>query len=504
VGALDEARDGSDRSWPPEAHADRIATQDDHQRLYRNRREEILSHWSADLLRYARRQEDLILFPSAKIAARTLAAFLFGEDPTYGHDSEVVTDALSRMAASQGLSARLLEGAITQGVQGEVYLRPAWDADLSPWAIITTIPGRQVLPTFRFGMLVDATIVTTWEPSGKGDPVVWRLLEQHERGRIRYGLFRGRYDSIGRPVGLDDPQAPPGARQAVQGLPVADGGLEAVTDTGVDELLLTHVPLGRDSESPHGVSMFDGVEALILALHRLYSQEQHDAELARRRVAVAESLLGRDRAGRPLFDRSIDLLPLSEDALGAVGAESKPVHPIEFHDDNVMRERIGGRFRDFLIAVGIAPDTLDAQEAGGAISGTSRRLAQAMTIQTASAAGRYWQDAVARALTLGLILSERHLGARGLIADLDELPSVQLADGLVDDPVELAKILGELDTAEAISTIQKVRRLHPEWTDPQVEEEVDRILERSPNAPPAPPVAPFGPSDAPLRAVGDA
>lgn len=492
MGALDDLLD-SGGEWPPEEHADRIARQDDHQTLYRNRRDELIQRWSGDLLRYAGRQEDLIPFPSAKIAARTLAAFLFGETPVIGHDDPEVAGALEAMATSQALPSRLLEGAITQAVQGEVYLRPGWDADVSPWAIITPIPGRQVIPTFRFGTLVDAAIVTTWEPDERrgGSRHYHRLIEQHDRGRIRYSLHRGTPDRLGPSIALED-------WRPTRNLP-------PVQATGIDELLVVHSPLGRDAESPHGVSIFDGLEALALAMHRLYSQEQHDAELARKRVAVAESLLHRDATGRPSWDRSIDLLPLTEDALGAVGAEGKPVHPIEFSDDTVQRDRIGGRFRDFLIAAGISPDTLDAQEAGGAaISGTSRRLAQAMTIQTASAAGRYWQDALSRALTLGLFVSRIHLDA-DVPAILDALPSVELADGLVDDPVELARIISDLDTAEAVSTLQKVKMLHPEWSPDQIGEEVERILEANPPPPPAPPTQAFGtPASGPgLRAVGD-
>lgn len=504
MGALDDLRDG-DGAWPPEGHADRIETQEDFQRLYRNRRDELVQRWSGDLLRYTARQEDLVPYPSAKVACRTLAAFLFGETPELRHEDEDISAALSAMSDAQSLPSRLLEGAVTQAAQGEVYLRPGWDADLSPWAILSTIPGRQVIPTFRFGMLADAAVVTTWEPSSKGEAVYWRLIEQHDRGTIRYALFRGTADRLGRQTDLNDTRGPNAAAKLMDGTRAGtETDLDRVVDTQVDELLLVHVPLGRDSESPHGVSLLDGVEALILGMHRLYSQEQHDAELARRRIAVAESYLPKDSSGRPVFDRKTDLFALSEDAMGAVGGDNRPVHPIEFRDDNVMRERIAGRFRDFLIAVGIAPDTLDAQEAGGAISGTSRRLAQAMTIQTASAAGRYWQDALARALALGLMVSDRHLGAD--VGELDALPSVSLADGLLDDPAELARILTDLDTAEAISTLEKVRRLHPTWTPDEVEAEVERILERSPDAPPAPPLSAFGgtSADRPLRAVDDA
>lgn len=489
MAALDDLLDG-DGAWPPEDHAERIAVQDDHQTLFRNRRDELLQRWNADLLRYATRQEDLVPFPSAKIAARTLSSFLFGEDPEISHEDPTIQDALDRMGSAQGLPSRLLEGALTQAVQGEVYLRAGWDADLSPWSILTAVPGRQVLPTFRFGMLVDAAIVTTWEPVDRGSRTYYRLIEQHDRGEIRYRLFKGTADRLGPSVDLE-------TFKPTSTLPDTQA-------TEIDEILLTHVPLGRDGEDPHGVSILDGLEGLVLAMHRLYSQEQHDAELARRRVAVAESLLSRDRAGRPLWDRGTDLLPLTEDALGAVGAEGKPVHPIEFHDDNVQRDRIAGRLRDFLVACGIAPNSLDAQDAGGAISGTSRRLAQAMTIQTASAAGRYWQDALARSTALGLLVSRIHLGAE--IPDLGELPSVRLADGLVDDPVELAKRVLDLDSAEAVSVMTKVRMLHPDWTETQIDDEVGRIVEHFGAAPPPQPASPFGsPANdgTGLRAVGE-
>lgn len=458
---------GSSGVWPPEGHADRMETQADYQTLYRNRRDEVLSRWNADLIRYASTQDELVPYPSAKIAAKTLAAFLFGEDPKIAHEDDEVRAIIDELTTEINYPARLLEGAITQAVQGEIYLRPAWDRALSPVPIPTTIAGAQVIPTFRHGILVDAAIVTTYR-TDQGQ-TVYRHLEHHVAGTIRNVLYRGAPDRLGRTVALDTiPQT-------------AD--LEEEIPTEIDEILLTHVPLGRDATSAHGVSLFDGLEAMILGIHRLYSQEQHDAELARKRVAVPESYVGRDANGRAAFDRKTDLFVLTDEAEGAVGSDRNPIVPIEFGDDLIMRERIKSRFDDFLVACGISPQSLNPQETGGAVSGTARKLAQASTLRTVSAAGRYWQAAIARDVRLSLLVGIEHLGFRLTEDDVAEAPSVGLADGLLDDPVELARIILDLDSAEAISTIEKVRTLHPEWTETQVLEEVARLEDERPTTP---------------------
>ena len=473
---LDEIT-GTGAPWPPNSHRNRIDTQLDYSRLYRNRRDEILQRWSADLLRFVARQDELVPYPSAKLAARTLAAFLFGEDPTISHTDPAVRESLDTMGRATNLPARLLEGSVTQAVEGEIYLRPAWDVDVSPaHAIPTIVPGSRVIPRFRFGILVDAAVVTGWhEPSGD---TYWRLLEEHQRGLITNRLYRGSADRLGTRVDLaTHPQTE---------------NLGDEVATGIDDLLMVHVPLARDAASPHGVSLFDGLESLILAMHRLYSQEQHDAEMARRRIALPESFVSRNASGGPAWDRRTDLFPLSDEAEGPVGTRGGVgIVPIEFSDDLVARDRIRGRLEDFLIACGISPQTIMPDNGGTAISGTSRKLAQATTIRTVAATARYWADATSRFLGLMLDVQRVHLDPS--TPDYgDELPSVALSDGLIDDPLEMAKILGELDTAEAISTIEKVRALRPSWTEDQVADEVALILTRSPDAPPPPQVGTFG------------
>lgn len=470
----DLIRAGAD--WPPRPHRDRIEAQETYALLARNRRHELIQEFSLDLLRGVDGvQEDVVPFPSARVAARTLSAFLFGEDPTYTHPDDTVAKRINDLAAGSNLASTLLESAYTQVVEGEVFLRPTWDTDLDPdHAIVTGVAGRRVIPRFRYGRLIDAAVVTTWVDE-KGGAITGsgrqhrRLVEFYVPSGIERRLYVGSADRLGGEAPLESFAE------------TAD--LDDAVDTDIPEPLLVHVPLGRDTESPHGVSLFDGLEGMILAMHRLYSQEQHDAEMARRRIAVSEEFVKRDAGGNPVVDRRLDLFVLTEAAAGAVGAERKPIEAIEFSDDLVMRERLQGRFREFLIACGIAPDTLDATETGGAISGTSRRLAQALTIQTVGAVGRYWQHALAHTLRLAMLVETTHLGANLPAAALEVAPTVTLADGMIDDESELARIIVDLDSAEAISPEQKIRRVHPEWGDEEVADELAAITGASPPAP---------------------
>jgi hypothetical protein len=454
VGLLDTLT--GQQAWPPPSHAPRLRRQHDLHLLYRNDRAQLTSRFGAELAGYTD-PRDAVFYPSVKLAAQALADVLFGEAPTLT-SSEVDGDLLDTAFGS--VPARLLEGAVTCASQGEVYLRPAWDGELSPWPLLTVVPGRRVLPAFRHGMLAEALVITEHAPD---DNTRWRLIEHHAveggAGVIRYQAFKGTPDRLGRVEPL--PESP---------WPDPTGTGADTIAPGAPGLLLHHVPWTRDSEDPHGISPFDATEGLVLGLHRLYSQEQHDSEMARRRVAIPTAYLKRDLAGRPTFDRRTDVLELSDEAAGPVGQE-RPITPLEFSDDLIARERIGGRLTDFLYAVGLAPQSL-GKDAGSAESGTARRLAQAHTLRSVRRAGGYFTTALGPCLAQMLDLARTQLGQQ---VPRGAQVSVALGDGLGADPAEDARVVATLDSAEAISTEQKVRRVNPGWDDTQVADEVAAI-----------------------------
>lgn len=461
MGLLDQVTSGA--PWPPPGHSARLTRQHDLQLLYRNRRAEVATRFATELVGHTD-PTDAVYYPSVRVASQLLADFLFGTAPTISSatlDEQLLSEAFAH------LPARLLEGATTCAVQGEVFLRPTWDGELHPWPLLTIVPGRRVIPRFRHGLLAEALVVTELHAGQQGQ-TVWRLLEHHHRdgtyGVISYSAWEGTDDRLGALQPLPESPWPD---------PTGTG-----TDTvapGVPGLLIHHVPFTRDGEDDHGVSPFDGAEGMILALHRLYSQEQHDAEMARRRVAVPSAYLKRDRRGQPIMDRRTDVFELADEAAGPVGQE-RPIVPLEFSDDLIDRERIAGRWVEFLTACGIAPQSL-GKDAGAAESGTARRLAQALTLRTVNRAGGYWLAGLQPCLVQMLTLARTELGQPvPPTADV----AVALGDPIGDDPEAQARTLATLDSAEAISTEQKVRELHPEWDDPQVADEVAAIEGRRP------------------------
>ncbi|MFI0711706.1 phage capsid protein [Streptomyces inhibens] len=69
---------------------------------------------------------------------------------------------------------------------------------------------------------------------------------------------------------------------------------------------------------------------------------------------------------------------------------------------------------------------------------------------------------------------------------IDERPHIQFGDAVPEDPQTTAQTLALLAQAEAASTDTKVRILHPDWSDEQVQAEVARIREEAGTAVPDP------------------
>lgn len=457
--------------FPTPAEAARLATLARYAALFDNDRTtlfETSKHWrritaGTDDDGYSVAEvRDFVPYPSAKLAARTLASFLFGEDASITSDN--AADGVSAIIEANHLHALNFEAALTAAADGEIFYKVDWDEEISDVAIVSAVPSSKAFPVFRFGRLFEVAFVREL-PAAKDDQRL-RHVEIRERGRIINRLFLGKPEELGVEVDLE-------SNAETAGLPE-----ELATD--IADLLVRHVPFQRTRHGSHGLSIFAGGEGLIDGIHRLYSQDQHDAEMAKRRVAVPSSYLKRDKVGRPVFDRATDVLELDSEAAGPIGGDGKPITAIEFTDSTAMSDRIAQRLDEFLLACGISPESAGRDTAGAATSGTARKLAQSLTLQTVSVAGRYFKPAIRDIVRLAIIVSDKQLDRGELMpsgagADVEPVVKVALQDGTPDDPKEGAEILASLSSAKAISTREKVRRLHPDWEEDAIAEEVERI-----------------------------
>ena len=218
------------------------------------------------------------------------------------------------------------------------------------------------------------------------------------------------------------------------------------------------------------VALWYTSEAVIEGLARLWDQEQDDAEMTRKRVALPAETLGtatvnadgtQNVLARPGFNKHDNILLLSS-AMSAQHGPGGGVTPIEFGDDLVQRDRIERRENSLLEMVGINPASIGRNVGGRSEGAASKRADNQMSLNTITAPAR------AAELVLSAVVTElarlNKTGAGDLV--------VSVSEGLKENPVESAEVARMLRDAEAASTKTLVRTSHPTWTDDQVTAEV--------------------------------
>ena len=109
--------------------------------------------------------------PIANDISETSSAFLFGESPIirFAAESEGMKEdqkALDDMLTNSGFYKKLVEAAEVASAIGGVYLKVAWDSELSDEPIPVVVQCEQAFPTFKFGKLVKVTLVYEIENDG--------------------------------------------------------------------------------------------------------------------------------------------------------------------------------------------------------------------------------------------------------------------------------------------------------------------------------------------------
>jgi hypothetical protein len=122
---------------------------------------------------------------------------------------------------------------------------------------------------------------------------------------------------------------------------------------------------------------------------------------------------------------------------------------------------------------GYSSATWGIGEEGRTDSGTALQLRQARTLLTRAGKERMATDTIARALGAALAWYDRD-GADGVKVK-EYIPDIALGIGLPSDPKEKAEELSTRKTAGIVSLRQAVREQHPDWSEDQVDEEVDLI-----------------------------
>ncbi|TDD24997.1 phage portal protein [Actinomadura sp. KC06] len=413
--------------------------------------------------------------PIAGDIASASADLLFSEPPAIKADDEPTQARLVELF-DDGAHATLLEAAEISAALGGVYLRVCWDE--------TTVPDRPWLgavhpdaavPEWSFSHL---TAVTFWRVIKTDKRTVVRHLERHEPGVILHGVYEGTDEHLGMPVPFD-------AHEETAWLtehPRLTNGNEIPTGLG-NKLAAVYVPNMRPNRvwrntsqaSALGRSDYAGVEALMDGLDLTYSSLIRDVELGKARLIVPQEYMTSHGKGQ---GASVDLDREVYEAVRTMGADEGKIDLKEVQFDIRVDEHeavISGLKTTIVSSAGYSAATFGLDTEGSAMTATEVAAKSRRSLITRDRKTKYFGPGLADITEALLGVDAEMFGT----AIQPQRPTIEWPDAISEDPKAVAERVELWGRAEAASTETRVRELHPDWDDPQVTEEVQRIRDES-------------------------
>lgn len=410
--------------------------------------------------------------PVANDIAETSAGFLFGESPLirFGNPSKSPTidedqKELDKMLTGSGFFKKIVEAAESASAMGGVFIKLAWDTNLSPYPIPVVVQPDDAFPEFKFGKLTAfESLAATYCSSPDGaTSKIYRHFERYEKGKIINTLYEGSSDSLGKKVELSTIDETNGL-QPEQSVP------KALFVVYIPNML----PNRFNRSSCFGRSDYQGIESLMDALDETFSSWMVDIQLARAKMLIPESYLEGDGKGNGRFNVDKNLYVKLE--VDPVDSNAK-ITPNQFSiRANEFEKTILNLLDRIITSAGYSPQSFGLNIAGRAESGTALNVRERKSFITTSKKQAYWEEPLKELVKMMILVYNEELGGKKIGCD-PEFLTIEFCDSVSNNLNEISNSIKMLSDAKAASTETKVRMAHPEWNDSQVDEEVKKILD---------------------------
>jgi hypothetical protein len=501
--------------WPPTA-ADQRRLQDyeTHLKLFLGRHQEVFDP-------YRRADEGPYVVTNVLGAISRLTAHrLFGEPPkarakeNRGTPSEnqgtrsnrvpgVPQALLDHLCQSNNWPQLCYEGALGGSYRGDTVLKVRYDAQRDA-VVMEDVPPSCYFPHLDLGAVSLAWLVTAVSGSGsqvasstssrqpetrnsqpETNAVAFLREEYHEPGLIENRLWKlvaipGESRYYRRRVELS-------ALEETADLP-------EVVETGLDVIPIVHIPNRRVAETGvWGQSDYADLVSLQEALNRRRTQlgnilDKHADPL----LAIDESFL--DEQGRLPMDR-IRAIPLVQD-------EAPPQYITWDGKLADARAEADELTHTILLVAGISPESFGFGSGSAPESGLAIRLRQMLTTSTIAGKRLQWEPGLRTLLSIATKMHVRHVTSRSgfgvqgsglgdvqrgtpnaeprtVVRPLepDEI-GLEFGDGLPPDLSASIKDEVSLQSAGLASKEASLRRLFPDWSEAEIEAEVERLTQQ--------------------------
>lgn len=431
-------------------------------------------------------QYPYVVTPVPRMLSRSSANMLFGEPPDIGDDSDADSARVEFIVTENQLPSELVRAGLMSSSEGDVYGRIMVRPDLCDAPIIEFASRACVIPEFSGRFLTGATFVSTWQ-EGRND--FFRLLERHTAGLVEHTLYRGTGTALGQPVALDSYGRTNGMNDSVL--------------TGMPRPLVAFIPNSIDSDPTRGFSDYRGLEARFLAMNEAATIGKSNVTLTGQKRALLDAKYLTSSGRTPKNDTF--LIRSADDSTAGEARKGMEILEYSFEATELVAW-IDHMIDSSITFAGMSPQSVGRSVESGAISGTAQRLKMAHSLIESAGKGRHFDTGIKQLLAWAKQIDARRTTEGGFgrkYSDVTTLPSFERADPLPRDDMEAAQRLVLLTNAEAISPEEKVRLLHPDWSEKEVTDEVAKLGAAGPGItqPNVPAPSPGGGAGVPPRPV---
>lgn len=423
----------------------------------------------------------IVHLPAAGDVAETSANLLFSENPRYNFDEKAISgERINSFISENALSAILLESAELSAAISGCMLKIDIEPTLEKIPLVSVIVPKQFFPTFWRGRLWEVLFYRVVKETDSG--IVYRLFENRKREGssllIEYKLMKGTTDNVGQEIDFNMIDE------------TSNLNLESVKYDNIDGLGCVYVPNMRPNKlqpaSCLGINDYSNCITLLDSLDFAWTSWMRDIELGMAQIFVDESLLTKQKSDTSgtlnylnkfsKFKKSFIKLDLTSWKMG--GENVKPIDSLQFDIRVDQHSKTCEQlFYQIVNQCGYSPQTFGIGDFGTAQSGTALKIRENKSQLTRMKKTRYWQPAV-RALFIQMqkldIQSNLHAGY-----EIDENITTEIEDSILTDTKEVSETIRNLTQATAISNYTKIKMLHSDWTEDQINEEVDKINKES-------------------------
>lgn len=429
------------------------------------------------------RPRQRVHIPLAGDIAAASAGLLFSEPPSVtvpepepaegagGEDVEPESDAPDPAQArldeliDDGVHATLLEAAEICSALGGVYVRIRWDTTVAdkPW--LAAVHPDAAVPEWQSGKLV---AVTLWQVIYASGQKVVRHLERHEKGKILHGLYDGTATELGHVIPLTDYPETAGLAESLE------NGNEVIT--GTDQLTCRYIPNLKPNRiwrhlpvaSNLGVADISGLESMLDMLDMTYSSWARAVEQGKPRLIVPKQYLTSLGVGE---GAAVDLDTEVYEGVSTLDkGEGLSIEQVQFEIPvEEFSRTIDQVKKDITSSAGYSGRSFGLEEGVKQATATEVNSLDRKDSITRNRKICYWRPELADLLEA---LTEVDAAVFPEAGGVPVRPVIEWPDAAAVDPLVQAQTLLALDSAKAVSTETKVRMLHPDWSEPQITDEV--------------------------------